>query len=60
MLNKKRIVIFVGFLCCLFFMTTFAGAPAQSTIIATRQVTFVDGYNNTLLYTSPSPRYVLL
>ncbi len=46
MLNKKRIVIFVGFLCCLFFMTTFAGAPAQSTIIATRQVTFVDGYNN--------------
>jgi len=46
MFNKKRIVIFVGFLCCLFFMTTFAGAPAQNTIIATRTVEFVDGYNN--------------
>jgi len=44
--NKKRIVIFVVFLFCLFFMTTFAGAPAQNTIIATRNVTFIDGYDN--------------
>jgi len=27
-------------------MTTFAGAPAQNTIIATRNVTFIDGYDN--------------
>lgn len=46
MLNKKRIAIFVGFLCCLFFMTTFAGGTTQNTAIATRQVTFIDGYNN--------------
>lgn len=46
-MNKKRIVIFVVFLCCLFFMTTFAGSPEQNTIIATRSVTFIDGYNNT-------------
>lgn len=46
-MNKKRIVIFVVFLCCLFFMTTFAGAPEQNTIIATRLVTFIDGFDNT-------------
>lgn len=46
MFNKKRIVIFVTFLCCLFLMTTFAGAPEQNTIIATRTVEFIDGYNN--------------
>lgn len=45
-MNKKRIVVFVVFLCCLFFMTTFAGSPEQNTIIATRDVTFIDGFNN--------------
>jgi len=49
MLNKKRIAIFVGFICCLFFMTTFAGGTKQNTVIATRLVTFIDGYNNSTI-----------
>ena len=45
MFNKKRIFVFIVFLLLLFFLMTFGGGRGQNAAIATRTVTFTDGYN---------------
>jgi len=45
MFNKKRIVIFVVFIALMFFLTTFAGAPAEIAKVATRDVIFTDSFD---------------
>lgn len=49
MFNKKRIVLIGAFLLSMFLFITFAGGTPQNQAIATRTVTFIDGYNNTEL-----------
>ena len=49
MFNKKRLFVFVVFLLIMFFMMTFAGSPTQTPAIATRTVTFTDGFDNSLI-----------
>lgn len=46
MFNKKRIAIFGVFLAVMFTFITFAGGTPQNQSIATRDVTFIDSYNN--------------
>ena len=46
MFNKKRIAIFGVFFLFMFMFITFAGGTPQNQAIATRNVTFIDGYNN--------------
>ena len=47
MFNKKRILVFVVFILFMFLFITFAGGTPQNQAIATRLVTFIDGYDNT-------------
>lgn len=49
MFNKKRIGILGVFLAVMFTFITFAGGTPQNQSIATRDVTFIDSYNNTEL-----------
>ena len=46
--NKKRIIAILVFLLLSFFMITF-GNPVENTAIVTRNVKFIDGYNDKLL-----------
>lgn len=46
MFNKKRIVVFVVFFLFMFCFITFAGGTPQNQAIATRNVVFIDSYNN--------------
>lgn len=46
MFNKKRITIFGVFLAVMFTFITFAGGTSQNQEVATRDVTFIDSYNN--------------
>ncbi len=43
--NKKRIIAILVFLLLSFFMMTF-GNPAENDILSTRDVTFIDSYDN--------------
>lgn len=49
MFNKKRIFVFVVFILLLLFMMTYASAPAETVRIITREIKFIDGFNNTEL-----------
>ena len=46
MFNKKRIFVFVVFILFMFIFITFAGGTPQNQAVATRLVTFIDGYDN--------------
>ncbi len=46
MFNKKRLVVAVVFILFMFCFITFAGGTPQNQAIATRNVTFIDSYNN--------------
>ena len=46
MFNKKRIIVFIIFILLMFFLTTFAGAPAEIAKVQTRDVVFTDSYGN--------------
>jgi len=49
MFNKKRMVVFTVFLMFMFLFITFAGGTPQNQAIATRMVTFIDGYNSEVI-----------
>lgn len=46
MFDKKRIVVAGVFIIFMFMFITFAGGTPQNQAIATRNVTFIDGYSN--------------
>ncbi len=46
MFNKKRMVVFAIFVLLMFFLTTFAGEPAQNASVVFRDVIFTDGFDN--------------
>lgn len=46
MFDKKRIIVAGVFIFFMFMFITFAGGTPQNQAIATRNVTFIDGYNN--------------
>ena len=45
MFNKKRMVVFGLFILLMFFLTTFAGEPAQNASVIVRDVIFTDTYD---------------
>ena len=49
MFNKKRMVVFAIFVLLMFFLTTFAGEPAQNASVVFRDVIFTDGFDNSTI-----------
>ena len=48
MQNKRRLVVFVIFVLCMFFLMTFANG-SDNTKIATREVEFIDGFDDSTI-----------